>query len=174
MLDYVRDIKYTSCGEVAGIARHSYYPEPCLLRFQTIYAGRQSSDDLRTDLNKVNEKQCFHFTIRNTTHTPQATSWTFSCARHIMAEHKACKCIYDYPDDQFAALIKVTTVKENRRVEQRGPAGIHQPRKMENSLPMRKAYICPFKINIHFNKKDDLINNRICCSDSVSHHAVIH
>jgi uncharacterized protein YlbG (UPF0298 family) len=73
-----------------------------------------------------------------------------------MVEHKACKYIYDYPDAQFAAYIKVATVKENRRVEQHGPTSIHQPRKMENSLPMRKEDICPFKINIHFNKKDDL------------------
>jgi uncharacterized protein YlbG (UPF0298 family) len=29
---------------------------------------------------------------------------------------------------------------------------------METSLPTRKEDICPFKINIHFNKKDDLFN----------------
>jgi hypothetical protein len=73
-----------------------------------------------------------------------------------MAEHKACKCIYDYPDAQFAAGMKVATVKENRQAEQRGPTGIHQPRKMETSLPTRKEDMCPFKINIHFNKKDDI------------------
>jgi hypothetical protein len=32
-----------------------------------------------------------------------------------MAEHKVCKCIYEYPGAQFAAGIKVMTVKENRR-----------------------------------------------------------
>jgi hypothetical protein len=57
---------------------------------------------------------------------------------------------------QFAAGVKVTTVKENRRAEQWGPTGIHQPRKMETSLPPRKEYIFPFKINIRFNNKDDL------------------
>jgi hypothetical protein len=58
----------------------------------------------------------------------------------------------------FASGMKVTTVvKENRRAEQRGPTGIHHPRKMEKSLlPTRKEdIICPFKINIRFNKKDD-------------------
>jgi predicted DNA-binding WGR domain protein len=73
-----------------------------------------------------------------------------------MAEHKVCKRVYDYPDAQFASGMKVTTVKENRRAEQRGPTGIQQPRKMETSLPTRKEDICPFKINIRFNKKDDL------------------
>jgi hypothetical protein len=73
-----------------------------------------------------------------------------------MAEHKVCKCVYDYPDAQFASGMKVTTVKENRQAEQHGPAGIHQPRKTEMSLPTRKEDICPFKINIRFNKKDDL------------------
>jgi hypothetical protein len=52
--------------------------------------------------------------------------------------------------------MKVTTVKENRGAEQRGPTGIHQPRKTETSLPTRKEDICPFKINTPFNKKDDL------------------
>jgi uncharacterized protein YlbG (UPF0298 family) len=73
-----------------------------------------------------------------------------------MAEHKVCKRVYDYPDAQFASGMKVTTVKENRRAEQHGPTGIHQPRKTETSLPKRKEDICPFKINIRFNKKDDL------------------
>jgi hypothetical protein len=72
-----------------------------------------------------------------------------------MAEHKVCKHIYEYSDAQFSAGLKVMTVKENRRADQRGPTGINQPRKMETSLPTRKEDICPFKINIRFNKKDD-------------------
>jgi hypothetical protein len=156
LMDYVGVGKYTCCGEVAGIARQPDYPEPCLLRFPTIYTGRQSWDDLRADLNKVAEKQVFQFTVRNTEHTTQATPWTLSCTRHRMAEHKVCKRVYDYPDAQFASGMKVMTVKENRRAEQRGPTGIHQPRKMEMSLPTRKENIFPFKINIRFSKKDDL------------------
>jgi hypothetical protein len=116
------------CGEVAGIARPSDFPEPCLLRFPTIYTGRQSWDDLRADLNKVAEKQSFQFTVRNKKHTAQAIAWTLSYTRHRMAEHKVFKRVYDYPDAQFASGMKVTTVKENRRSEQRGPTGIHQPR----------------------------------------------
>jgi hypothetical protein len=156
LVNYIGVGKYTCCGEVAGIARHSDYPEPCLLRFPTIYTGRQSWDGLRADLNKVAEKQGFQFTFHNTKHTAQATAWTLSCTRHQMAEHKVCKRVYDYPDAQFSSGMKVTTVKENRRAEQRGPTGIHQPRKTETSLPTRKEDICPFKINIRFNKKDDL------------------
>jgi hypothetical protein len=43
-------------------------------------------------------------------------------------------------------------------IMQRGPTGIHQPRKTETSLPTRKEDIifCPFKIKIRFNKKDDI------------------
>jgi hypothetical protein len=156
LLGYVEDSTYTTCGEVAGITRQLDYPESCLLRFPTIYTGRQSWDDLRADLNKVAEKQGFQFTIPNTKHTAQATLWTLSCTRHRMAEHKSCKRIYEYPYAQFAARMKVMTVKENRRAEQHGPTGIHQPRKTETSLPTRKEDICPFKINICFNKKDDL------------------
>jgi hypothetical protein len=141
---------------VAGIARQSDYPEPCLLRFPTIYNGRQSWDDLRADLNKVAEKQGFQFTVRNTKYKSQAMVWTLSCAHHRMAEHIVCKCVYDYPDAQFASGMKVTTVKENRWAEQRGPTGIHQPRKTETSLPTSKEDMCPFKINIRFIKKDDL------------------
>jgi hypothetical protein len=141
---------------VAGIARQSDYPEPCLLRFPTIYTGRKSWDDLCADLNKVAENQCFQFTVLNTKHTAQATAWTLSCTCHRMAEHKVCKRVYDYPDTQFASGMKVTTVKEYRWADQRGPTGIHQPRKTETSLPTRKEDMCPFKINIRFNKKDDL------------------
>jgi hypothetical protein len=156
LVDYVGVGKYTCCGEVAGIARQSDYPEPCLLRFPTIYTGRQSLDDLRADLNKVAEKQGFQFTVRNTKHRARATEWTLSCTRHRMAEHKVCKHVYDYPDAQFVTGMKVTTVKENRRAEKRGPTDIHQTRKTETSLPTSKEDICPFKINIRFNKKNDL------------------
>jgi hypothetical protein len=123
---------------VVGISRQLDYPEPCLLRFPTIYTGRQSWDDLRADLNKVAEKQGFQFTVRNKKHTAQATAWTLSCTRHRMAEHKVCKRVYDYPDAQFTSGMKVMTVKENRWAEQCGPTGIHQPRKMETSLPTGK------------------------------------
>jgi hypothetical protein len=156
LVDYVGVGKYTCCGEVAGIARQSEYTEPCLLRFSAIYTGKQSWDDLRADLNKVAEKQGFQFTVRNTKHTAQATAWTLSCTLHQMAEHKVCKRVYDYPDAQFASGMKVTTVKEKQRAEQRGPTGIRQPRKTETSLPTGKEDICPFKINIPFNNKDDL------------------
>jgi hypothetical protein len=88
LVDYVGVGKHTYYGEVAGITRHSDYPEPCLLRFLTIYTGRQSWDDLCADLNKVAEKQGFQFTVRNTKHTDQATAWTLSCTRHRMAEKK--------------------------------------------------------------------------------------
>jgi uncharacterized protein YlbG (UPF0298 family) len=73
-----------------------------------------------------------------------------------MFEDKACKQKYVKNEGQFASGMKVTTVKEDLRVEQRGPTGINQPQKMETSLPTLKNDVCPFKINIHFNKKDDL------------------
>jgi hypothetical protein len=73
-----------------------------------------------------------------------------------MAEQKVCKRVYYSPDAQFASGMKVTTVKENRWAEQRGSTGIHQPHKTETSLSTRKEDIFPFKINIRFNKKDDL------------------
>jgi hypothetical protein len=66
------------------------------------------------------------------------------------------RCVYDYPDAQFASGMKVTTFKENRRAEQRGPTGIRQPHTTETSLPTRKKEIRPFKIDIRFNKKDDM------------------
>jgi hypothetical protein len=141
---------------VAGIARQSDYPDPRLLRFPTIYTGKQSWNDLRADLKKVAEKQGFQFTVRNTKYTAHATALTLSCTRHRMAEHKVCKRVYDYLDAQFASGMKVTTVKENRRAEQRGPTGIRQPRKTQTSLTTRKEDFFPFKINIRFNKKDDL------------------
>jgi hypothetical protein len=156
LLDYVGDGTYTTCGELAGIARQIDYPELCLFRFPTIYSGGQSWDDLRADLNKVADKLGFQLTFHNTKHTAQATAWKVSCTHHRMAENKACKLNYVNPDAQFAAGMKVTTVRENRWVEQRGPTGINQPRKMETSLQTLKEDICPFKINIDFNKKGDL------------------
>jgi hypothetical protein len=40
LVDYIGVGKYICCGKVAGISRQSDYPEPCLLRFPTIYTGR--------------------------------------------------------------------------------------------------------------------------------------
>jgi uncharacterized protein YlbG (UPF0298 family) len=71
--------------------------------------------------------------------------WTLSSTRK-----------YVNNEAQFASWMKITTVKENRHVEQRGPTSINQPRKTETSLPTLKNEVCPFKINIRFNKKDDL------------------
>jgi hypothetical protein len=73
-----------------------------------------------------------------------------------MFEDKACTRDYEDRDAQFAAGMKVTTVKENRRVEQRGPTRINQPIKMETARPTRKEEQCPLKINIRLNTKDDL------------------
>jgi hypothetical protein len=157
LLDYVGDGKYTtSCGHVAGVARQQGCPKPCVLRFLTIYTGRQSWDDLNADLNKAAKKQGFQFTFHKSKHMAQATVWIMSCTRNKIFEDRACKCKYVNNEAQYAAGMKVTTVKENCRVEQRGPTGINQPRKMETSLPTLKNDVCPFKINICFNKKDDL------------------
>jgi hypothetical protein len=73
-----------------------------------------------------------------------------------MLEDTVCKREYEDEDARFAAGMKVTTVKENLRVEQRGHTVINQPRKMETSRPTRKEDQCPLKINIRLNKKDDL------------------
>jgi hypothetical protein len=90
LVDYIGVGKYICCGKVAEIDRQSDYLEPCLLRFPTIYTGRQSCDDLRAGLNKVAEKQGFQFTVRNTKHTSQAIACTLSCTRHQIAEQKVC------------------------------------------------------------------------------------
>jgi hypothetical protein len=127
-----------------------------VLRFPSDYTGRQSWDDLHADLNKSDEKQRFQFTVRNIANLAQATVWTLSCTRNRMFEDKACKHEYENGDAQFAAGIKVTTVKVNHMVEQRGPKGINQPRKTETAGPTRKEDQCQFKINIHLNLKDDL------------------
>jgi hypothetical protein len=93
-MDYVGDGKYTTCGEVAGVAREQGYPEPCLLRFPTNYTGRQSWDDLRVDLNKAAKKQGFQFTVHKSKYMAQATVWALSCTCHRMFEDKACKRKY--------------------------------------------------------------------------------
>jgi hypothetical protein len=155
-MDYIGDCKYTTCGHVAGMAIQQGYAEPCLLQFSTIYAGRKSRDDLRVDLNKAAKKQGFQFTVCKSKHTAQATVWKTSCTCHRMVEDKACKRKYVKNEAQYTAGTKVTTMKENHLVEQRGPTGIDQPRKTERSLPTLKNNVCPFKINIHFNKKVDL------------------
>jgi hypothetical protein len=65
LLDYVGDRYYTTCGDVAGVARQQGYPGPCVLRFPTIYTGRQSWDDPCADLNK-NKAFNSQFTNQNT------------------------------------------------------------------------------------------------------------
>jgi hypothetical protein len=156
LLDYVCDGRYKTCGNVAGVARQQGYLYPWLLRFQTIYTGRQSWDDLRADLNNAAEKQGFQLTVSKSKHAAQATVWKLSCTHHIMFEEKSCKCNYVNNEAQYDSGMKVTTVKENCRVEQHGPTGISQPRKTETSLPTLKNDACPFKINICFKKEDGL------------------
>jgi hypothetical protein len=64
--------------------------------------------------------------------------------------------------------MKVMTVKKNHWVEQHGPKGINQPRKMETSHPTRKEDQCPFKINICLNLKDDWFY--LCTKESFDAH----
>jgi hypothetical protein len=83
-------------------------------------------------------------------------AWKLSFAHNRMFEDKACTRYYEHGDAQFAEGMKATTVKENHRVEQRGPTGINQPRKTETPRPAWKEDQCPFKINIHLNLIDNL------------------
>jgi hypothetical protein len=55
-----------------------------------------------------------------------------------MFEDKACKCSYEDGNAQFDAVMKVTTVKENRRINQCGPTEFNQPREIETTRPTRK------------------------------------
>jgi hypothetical protein len=120
------------------------------------YTGRQSWDDLRVHLNKSAEKQGFQFIVCNTANLAQSMVWTLCCTLNRMFEDKACKRNYENGDAQFAAGMKVTTVKENPRVEQRGPTGINQPRNMDTLHPTHKEDKCRFNINIRLNLKDYL------------------
>jgi hypothetical protein len=121
-----------------------------------IYTRRHSWEDISADLNKSAEKQGFQFTDRKTANSAQATVWTISCTRNRMFEDKDCQPEYENGDAQFAAGMKVVTVKENHWVEQRGPTGIKQPRKMEISRPTQKEDTCPLKVSICLNLKDDV------------------
>jgi hypothetical protein len=143
LLDFVGEGKFTICGYVDGVARQQGYHEPCMLRFPYSYTGKQSWDDLRADLNKSAEKQGFQVTVRNTANSAQATAWTISCTRNRIFDDKACKREYEDGGAQFAAGMEVTMVKENRRVEQCEPTGVHQPRKMEIDAQHGR------KINVH-------------------------
>jgi hypothetical protein len=156
LLDYVDKGKISICGHMDRVTRQQGDPVPCMLRFPSIYTGRQSLDDLLADLNKSDEKQGFQFTVRNAANLVQTMVCTLSYSHNIMVEDKACKREYEDGDAQFAAGMKVTTVKENHRIEQRGPTGINQPRKMETSPPTQKENQCPLKINICLNMKDNL------------------
>jgi hypothetical protein len=62
-----------------------------------------------------------------------------------MFEYKACKHNYADGDAKFVAGMKVTTVKQNHRVERRGPTGVNQPKNAETSIPTWKEDKCPFK-----------------------------
>jgi hypothetical protein len=52
-----------------------------------------------------------------------------------MFEDEVCKRNYKNGDAQFAEGMKVMTVTENHRVEQRGPPGINQLRKNRDITP---------------------------------------
>jgi hypothetical protein len=74
-----------------------------------------------------------------------------------MAENKACKRKYEYPDAQFAAGMKVTTVKENRRAEQRGPAGINQLRKNGDLTPNEEGRYLSIQSQHPFHQEGRLV-----------------
>jgi predicted adenine nucleotide alpha hydrolase (AANH) superfamily ATPase len=63
-----------------------------------------------------------------------------------MFEDKACKHAYEHGGAQFAAGMKVTTVKDNRQVEQRGPTQINQKEKWRHH-PQHER-----KINVYSNQ----------------------
>jgi hypothetical protein len=130
--------------------------ESCMLRFPSIYTGRQSWDDLCADLNKSTEKQGFQLIVPNTANSVHVMIWTLSRTSNRIFEDKACKREYEDGGAQFAAGMKVVMVKDNRPVEQHGPTGINQPRKTETACPTRKEDQCQFKINIRLNTKYDL------------------
>jgi hypothetical protein len=60
-----------------------------------------------------------------------------------MFEDEACKREYEDGGAQVAGGMKVTTVKDNRRVDQRGRTEINQPIKRRHHSQHRR------KINVH-------------------------
>jgi hypothetical protein len=77
VLNYVDEGKFAVCGHVVGVTRQQGYPEPCMLRFPSIYTGRQSWDDLCANLKKSDEKQGFQFIVHNTANSAQARDGHF-------------------------------------------------------------------------------------------------
>jgi hypothetical protein len=98
-------------------------------------------------MNKAAEKQGFQFTVRKSKLTDQATVWRLSCTRHRIFEDKACKRKYVNNKAQFASGTKVTTVKENRLVEQRGPTGIKSNQTSFILIALAQRYFVCTKTN---------------------------
>jgi hypothetical protein len=61
------------------------------------------------------------FTVNSKTKMAQVVVWLMACTRNRIFEDKACIHLYEDGDDQFAAGMRVQSVKDNWRIEQCGP-----------------------------------------------------
>jgi hypothetical protein len=144
------------------------YPKQCMMRFPEVYSGEMIWDMLNIAICKASEEQ--GYTLRtiqcdkSTVSTKSATSgiavidWTYSlgCVRsRLYQRHQTMRSfVKDGDNHVFAHGNKVTFMKGNSNIEQRGPLGKTLPRKMTTTLPVVAQQRCPFRINIYYHKSD--------------------
>jgi hypothetical protein len=84
------------------------------------------------------------------------SGWTYSlgCYRSRLYKSRQASFLNYGGNKMFEQGNKVTLMKGNRKIEQRGSIGKTLSRKKTTTLPVDAEERCPFRINIYYFKPD--------------------
>jgi hypothetical protein len=122
------------------------YPKHCMMKFPEVYSGEMMWEMLKSVVLKAGEEQ--GYTLRGTqcgksTVTTKSvksgkpfSGWTYSlgCYRSRLYQSQQASFLNSGGNEMFEQGNKVTFMKGNRKIEQRGPLGKTLSQKNDNHL----------------------------------------
>jgi hypothetical protein len=158
ILQYVKPNELAKDLQLMMECTRNGYPKQCMMRVPEVYSGEMMWDMLKSAIFKASEEQCYTLrTIqcdKSTVSTKSATSgiavigWTYSlgCVRSRLYQSRQTmrSFVKDGDNDVFVQGNKVTLMKGNRNIEQRGPLVKTLTGKTTTTLHVVAQQRCPF------------------------------
>jgi hypothetical protein len=142
------------------------YTKHCMMKFPEVYSGEMMWGVLKSDVFKAGEEQGYSLRgtqcDKSTVTTKSAKTekpilgWTYSlgCYHSRLYQSRQASFLNFAGNEMFEQGNKVTLMKGNRKIEQRGPIGKTLSRKTTTTLPLDAEERCPFRISIYYFKPD--------------------
>jgi hypothetical protein len=135
ILQYIRPNPLSKDYQTTMECIDKVYPKHCMMKFPEVYSGEMMWDMLKRAVLKAGEEQdyslrgtqCDKSTVTNKSAKSGKpfSGWTYSLGCYRIRLYQSCQASFlkSSSNDFFEQGNKVTLVKENRKIEQRGLLG---------------------------------------------------